>query len=84
MSERVLHERYVLRNRAEKMEKDIEEIKERMDALLVMSNKMDNLLAMIAPVHAHAAWVDTLRKRLSTIGLVKDRRISNGEGTDAV
>ena len=84
MSERVLYDKHVLRNRAEKMEKDIEEIKERMDALLVMSNKMDNLLAMIAPVHAHAAWVDSLRKRLSTIGLVKDRRISNGESTDEV
>jgi hypothetical protein len=84
MSERVLYEKHVLRNRAEKMEKDIEEINRKMDALVVVNSKMDNLLAMIAPVHAHAAWVDSLRKRLATIGLVKDRRISNGEGTDAV
>ena len=79
MSERVLYNEHVLRNRAEKMEKDIEEIKERMDGVSI---KMDSLLAMIAPVHAHAAWVDSLRKRLSSIGLVKDRRISNGESTD--
>jgi hypothetical protein len=81
MSERVFYDKHVLRNRAEKMEKDIEEIKGKMD---VVNVKMDSLLAMIAPVHAHAAWVDSLRKRLATIGLVKDRRISNGEGTDAV
>ena len=81
MSERVLYDKHVLRNRAEKMEKDIEEIKERMDGVSI---KMDSLLAMIAPVHAHAAWVDSLRKRLSSIGLVKDRRISNGESTDEV
>jgi hypothetical protein len=81
MSERTFYEKHVLRNRAEKMEKDIEEINRKMDGVNI---KMDNLLAMIAPVHAHAAWVDSLRKRLSTIGLVKDRRISNGESTDEV
>ena len=81
MSERVLYDKHVLRNRAEKMENDIEEIKERMDGVSI---KMDSLLAMIAPVHAHAAWVDSLRKKLSSIGLVKDRRISNGESTDEV
>ena len=81
MSERVLYDKHVSRNRAEKMEKDIEEIKERMDGVSI---KMDSLLAMIAPVHAHAAWVDSLRKKLSSIGLVKDRRISNGESTDEV
>ena len=53
------------------------EIHRKLDVLLTVNDKMDTLLAMIAPVHAHAAWVDTLRKRLSTIGLVKDRRITN-------
>ena len=53
------------------------EVHRKLDVLLTVNDKMDMLLAMIAPVHAHAAWVDTLRKRLSSIGLVKDRRISN-------
>ena len=60
------------------MDEDLKRIEDKMEVLLTINDKMDTLLAMIAPVHAHAAWVDTLRKRLSSIGLVKDRRISNG------
>ena len=65
-------------NRAERMEAKLDDLHEKVEVLLTINDKMDTLLAMIAPVHAHAAWVDTLRKRLSSIGLVKDRRISNG------
>ena len=57
----------------------LKEIEDKLEALLTINDKMDTLLAMIAPVHAHAAWVDTLRKRLSYIGLVRDKRISNGD-----
>ena len=71
-------------NRAERMEDKIDEINKKMEVLLTVNDKMDTLLAMIAPVHAHAAWVDTLRKRLSSIGLVKDRRISNGSADEQV
>jgi len=71
-------------NRAERMEDKIDEINKKMEVLLTVNDKMDTLLAMIAPVHAHAAWVDTLRKRLSNIGLVKDRRISNGSADEQV
>jgi hypothetical protein len=60
------------------MDEDLKRIEDKMEVLLTINDKMDTLLAMIAPVHAHAAWVDTLRKRLSSIGLVKDRRISYG------
>jgi hypothetical protein len=66
------------------MEDKIDEINKKMEVLLTVNDKMDTLLAMIAPVHAHAAWVDTLRKRLSSIGLVKDRRISNGSADEQV
>jgi len=69
-------------NRAERMENKLDEINQKMEVLLTVNDKMDTLLAMIAPVHAHAAWVDTLRKRLSHIGLVKDRRISDGRVGD--
>ena len=68
-----------LRAQVDKMEREVEEMHTKLDALLVISDKLDNILALIAPVHAHAAWVDSLRKRLSVIGLVKDKRISNGE-----
>ena len=68
-----------LRAQVDKMERELEEMHTKLDALLIISDKLDNILALIAPVHAHAAWVDALRKRLSVIGLVKDRRISNGE-----
>ena len=71
-------------NRAERVEDKIDEINKKMEVLLTVNDKMDTLLAMIAPVHAHAAWVDTLRKRLSYIGLVKDRRISNGSADEQV
>ena len=66
------------------MDEDLKRIEDKMEVLLTINDKMDTLLAMIAPVHAHAAWVDTLRKRLSYIGLVKDRRISNGSADEQV
>ena len=61
------------------MEGELDDIQRKLEVLLTVNDKMDSLLAMIAPVHAHAAWVDTLRKRLSSIGLVKDRRVTNGD-----
>ena len=70
---------HVARGRLEKMEGKLDDIERKLDVVLTVNDKMDTLLAMIAPVHAHAAWVDTLRKRLSTIGLVKDRRVTNGD-----
>ena len=70
---------HVARGRLEKMEGKLDDIERKLDVVLTVNDKMDTLLAMIAPVHAHAAWVDTLRKRLSTIGLVKDKRIANGD-----
>ena len=70
---------HVARGRLEKMEGSLDDIERKLEVLLTVNDKMDRLLAMIAPVHAHAAWVDTLRKRLSSIGLVKDRRVTNGD-----
>ena len=70
---------HVARGRLEKMEGELDDIQRKLEVLLTVNDKMDSLLAMIAPVHAHAAWVDTLRKRLSSIGLVKDRRVTNGD-----
>ena len=70
---------HVARGRLEKMEGELDDIQRKLEVLLTVNDKMDSLLAMIAPVHAHAAWVDTLRKRLSYIGLVKDRRVTNGD-----
>jgi len=70
---------HVARGRLEKMEGKLDDIERKLEVVLTVNDKMDTLLAMIAPVHAHAAWVDTLRKRLSSIGLVKDKRIANGD-----
>ena len=70
---------HVARGRLEKMEGKLDDIERKLEVVLTVNDKMDTLLTMIAPVHAHAAWVDTLRKRLSTIGLVKDKRIANGD-----
>jgi hypothetical protein len=70
---------HVARGRLEKMEVKLDDIERKLEVVLTVNDKMDTLLAMIAPVHAHAAWVDTLRKRLSSIGLVKDKRIANGD-----
>ena len=40
--------------------------------------KIDRLLCLITPVHAHAEWVDYLRARLHSLGLVRNRRLGNG------
>jgi hypothetical protein len=36
----------------------------------LIESKLDAILAMLAPVHSHAEWVDGLRARLHSIGLM--------------
>jgi hypothetical protein len=37
-----------------------------------IERKLDAILAMLAPVHSHAEWVDGLRARLHSIGLMRN------------
>ncbi len=34
--------------------------------------KLDAVIAMLEPVHSHAEWVDGLRARLHSIGLMRN------------
>jgi hypothetical protein len=40
--------------------------------LAAMDQKLDHILELIAPVHAHAEWVDGLRSKLHRMGLVRN------------
>jgi hypothetical protein len=37
-----------------------------------IERKLDAVLAMLEPVHSHAEWVDGLRSRLHSIGLMRN------------
>ena len=37
-----------------------------------IERKLDAVLAMLEPVHSHAEWVDGLRARLHSIGLMRN------------
>jgi hypothetical protein len=44
-----------------------------MDARLdEIERKLDTVIALLHPVHSHAAWVDDLRARLHSIGIVRN------------
>ena len=40
--------------------------------MVSMEEKLDKLLKLLEPVHAHAEWVDGLRSRLHRMGLVRN------------
>lgn len=40
--------------------------------LVAIERKIDAVIAMLEPVHSHAAWVDALRARLHGMGLVRN------------
>lgn len=54
---------HITRGRIEKLEKSIDDL----------HSKLDQLLEMLTPVHAHASWVTSLRERLHSIGIVRNR-----------
>jgi hypothetical protein len=38
----------------------------------IIEQKLDTVIALLEPVHSHAAWVDALRSRLHGMGLVRN------------
>ena len=42
------------------------------ERLVRIERKIDAVLAMLEPVHSHAEWVDGLRSRLHSIGLMRN------------
>jgi hypothetical protein len=46
-----------------------EAIDARLDAI---ERKLDAVIGMLEPVHSHAEWVDGLRARLHSIGLMRN------------
>jgi hypothetical protein len=42
------------------------------ERLVRIERKLDAVLAMLEPVHSHAEWVDGLRSRLHSIGLMRN------------
>ena len=42
------------------------------ERLARIERKLDAVLAMLEPVHSHAEWVDGLRSRLHSIGLMRN------------
>lgn len=37
-----------------------------------IERKLDTVIALLRPVHSHAAWVDDLRSRLHSVGIMRN------------
>ena len=37
-----------------------------------IEQKLDTVIALLRPVHSHAAWVDDLRSRLHSVGIMRN------------
>ena len=57
---------------AREMEIRLGEMERKLDRMESLEKKVDQILELLAPVHAHAEWVDGLRSRLHRIGLVRN------------
>ena len=62
---------------------DADQVPSERDARLdAIESKLDRIIAMLAPVHSHAEWVDGLRARLHGLGLVSNTpRIGADQGS---
>ena len=40
--------------------------------LALLDEKLDKILELLGPVHSHAEWVDRLRARFHTMGLMRN------------
>jgi hypothetical protein len=47
--------------------KDMKDIEER---LAEIDTKLDVLIQLLKPVHAHASWVDSLKRKLSSLRIL--------------
>jgi hypothetical protein len=47
-------------------------MEKKLDRMESLEKKVDQILELLAPVHAHAEWVDGLRGRLHRLGLVRN------------
>ena len=71
--------RYINKKMSDTVKNNLEEFQEIKDMLINMAIQNESmhtdikkLITMLEPVHSHAEWVDKLRARLHSIGIMRN------------